>query len=98
MWAELSMSDWPISQIRESALTAALQRALNGVRDHASANDLLFLERWEMHPLPGTAAALRVGQLRRANPELAAEIRAEISCGRPLTTSERAALQEASAK
>jgi hypothetical protein len=60
------------------ACTQALRRVLPQIRDHASAADLLFLERWEMYPLPGAAAALRVVQLRRANPELAAAIRAEV--------------------
>jgi hypothetical protein len=58
--------------------TQALRRALPKVRDDASASDLLFLERWEMHPLPGVATALRITQIRRANPELAAAIRAEL--------------------
>ncbi len=60
------------------ACTQALRRVLPQVRDQVSAADLLFLERWEMYPLPGAAAALRVAQLRRANPELAAAIRAEV--------------------
>ena len=60
------------------ACTEALRRALSTVHDRASAADLLFLERWEMYPLPGAAAALRVVQLRRANPELAAKIRDEV--------------------
>ncbi|HVE23509.1 MAG TPA: hypothetical protein VNC39_16175, partial [Acidocella sp.] len=38
----------------------------------------LFLELWERAPTPGPAAALRVQQIRRANPELAAAIRHEI--------------------
>jgi hypothetical protein len=63
-------------------LTLAVQRALTTVRDPASTADLLFLERWEISPLPGVAAALRVGQLRRANPGLAAEIRAELAARR----------------
>jgi hypothetical protein len=92
------MPDRPTSRIRVPAQTEALQRAMQAVRDHASANDLLFLERWEMHPLPGAAAALRIGQIRRANPALAAEIRAEVSRGRPLTLSERAALQAIAGK
>ena len=58
--------------------TEALRRVLPAVRDHASADDLLFLERWEIKPLAGAAAALRVSQIRRANPELAAAIRAEV--------------------
>jgi hypothetical protein len=72
--------------------TAALRRVLDDMRDQRCAEDLLYLEAWEMHPAPGVAAALRVFQLRRANPELAAEIRAELDRGRPLTGGERAAL------
>jgi hypothetical protein len=63
-------------------LTRAVQRALSTVHDAASASDLLFLERWEISPEPSAAAALRVGQLRRANPSLAAEIRAEVAARR----------------
>jgi hypothetical protein len=59
--------------------TEAVRRALSKCRDERSAWDLLFLEAWEMEPSPGAAAALRVGQIRRANPELAAEVRAEIA-------------------
>jgi len=55
---------------------------LSTVHDAASASDLLFLERWEISPEPSAAAALRVGQLRRANPSLAAEIRAEVAARR----------------
>ena len=73
--------------------TAALRRVLHNVRDQLSKDDLLYLEEWEMHPAPGVAAALRVCQIRRANPELAAEIRAELDRGRPLTGKEREALR-----
>ena len=72
--------------------TVALRRELQRVRDDRVADDLLFLESWEADPLPGAGPALRVGQIRRANPALAAEIRAELRSGRPLTASERAAL------
>lgn len=72
--------------------TAAVQRALAVAPDHTSQADLLFLERWEQRAVPGTAAALRAGQIRRANPILAAEIRAELRSGRPLTGGERDAL------
>ena len=78
-----------ICDVRSPARTTALRRVLPGVMDDTASADLLFLEQWELHPLPGAAAALRVGQIRRANPELAAEIRAEISRGRPLTSTER---------
>ncbi|HTR15830.1 MAG TPA: hypothetical protein VMI52_02195 [Acetobacteraceae bacterium] len=63
---------------REIPQTAALRRALGGVHDRALAADLLFLEAWEMAPQPDVGIALKVGQIRRANPALAAEIRAEL--------------------
>ncbi|PWT92868.1 MAG: hypothetical protein C5B56_01675 [Proteobacteria bacterium] len=88
------MPDDKLSLDCGSAQTTALKRVLAGIRDDAATNDLLFLERWEIQPWPGLGAALRVGQIRRANPRLAAEIRAEISCGRPLTMHERAALAD----
>jgi hypothetical protein len=64
------------------AQTVAVQRALAQARDHTAMADLLFLERWEIAPVPGAAAALRVLQIRRANPELAAAVRAEIAVAR----------------
>ncbi len=77
--------------------TEALRRALSGLRNDQAVDDLLFLESWEADPLPGAGPALRVGQLRRANPGLAAEIRAELRRGRPLTPTEREALGSAAA-
>ena len=74
--------------------TAALQRALTGVRDKRCIYDLLYLEAWERDPAPSLASTLRISQIRRANPQLAAEIRAELRRGRPLTDKERAALKE----
>jgi hypothetical protein len=59
--------------------TAVLRGALPGIRDHSARSDLLFLEQWEMAPAPGMGAVLRVQQIRRANPELAAAIRAEVA-------------------
>lgn len=73
-------------------MTEALREALAAVRDEASFADLLFLEQWERSPLAGAAAARRIGQIRRANPWLAAAIRAEVKQGRPLTERERATL------
>ncbi len=58
--------------------THALQGALPHIRDHTARSDLLFLERWEMAPDGATAQVLRVQQIRRANPELAAAIRREV--------------------
>ena len=57
--------------------TRALRR--DWPHDRARAEDLLFLERWELCPQPGPAAALRIAQIRRANPDLAAAIRAELA-------------------
>ena len=82
---------------RSPPRTEALRRALAGLRSDQAVDDLLFLESWEADPLPGAGAALRVGQLRRANPQLAAEIRAELRRGRPLTQMEREALEAVSA-
>ena len=62
--------------------TEALRRALRSTCDPASAADLMFLENWELSSIPGVAAALRASQLRRANPALAAEIRAELSASK----------------
>lgn len=59
--------------------TEAVRRVVADSRDQALVADLLFLERWEMAPVHGPAAALRVAQIRRANPTLAAQVRAEIA-------------------
>jgi hypothetical protein len=59
--------------------TEALRRALRRVRDEAAAADLLFLEHWETHRGTDIAAILRAGQIRRANPVLAAEIHKELT-------------------
>lgn len=62
-----------------SRMTAALQEALGRISDQSSADDLRFLEAWEREPRWGAGFALRVGQIRRANPKLAAAIRLEVS-------------------
>ncbi len=64
------------------AQTDAVRRAVADTHSEALVADLLFLERWEMAPIPGPAAALRAAQIRRANPGLAAEVRAEIARAR----------------
>lgn len=63
--------------------TVAAQHALAALGNSETALELLsadlwFLENWESNPAPGTAAALRIGQIRRANPQLAEAIRCEI--------------------
>ena len=70
-------------------MTAVLQNALPRIRDRTAQADLLFLERWEMAPQSGTALALRVQQIRRANPELAKAIRAEVARLRPFAPARR---------
>ena len=60
------------------ARTKALQEVLERLGDEAYAEDLLFLEAWERAPVPGVGTALRVAQIRRANPELAEAIRREL--------------------
>jgi len=59
--------------------TEAVRRALQSLRDQAAAADLLFLEYWETQRTPDLAAMLRAGQIRRANPVLAAAIHAELA-------------------
>jgi hypothetical protein len=59
-------------------VTEALREILRGATDGPVAEDLIFLETWERAPQPGSCAALRVSQLRRANPALAAAIRSEL--------------------
>ncbi len=66
-----------MSELDHPPLTDAVRDALRDVRDPGERDDLLFLERWELCPEPGLAAARRATQLRRANPALAAAIRAE---------------------
>jgi hypothetical protein len=58
--------------------TQAVRKALQGVNNSAQEADLLFLEAWEMRPEPLLGATLRASQIRRANPDLAAEIDREL--------------------
>jgi hypothetical protein len=59
--------------------TAAVRRALEGVRGDAAIADLMFLEAWEASPTPEVSAVLRVSQIRRANPALADAVRGELA-------------------
>ena len=72
--------------------TDAVRRALDSTSEHTAVDDLRFLEAFECDAIPDIAAALRARQIRRANPLLAAELRAELARGRPLTVLERTAL------
>lgn len=62
----------------DGAHTDAARRALAGVVDRLAVADVRFLEDWERRPVFGSAAMLRMRQLRRAQPALAAEVRAEV--------------------
>jgi len=63
-------------------ITEAARQALAVFGGARAADDLTFLENWELQPQLGTAAALRVGQIRRAHPALAEAIRREIRARR----------------
>ena len=69
--------------------TSALRRALSERQDSAAVADLLYLEAWELRPQPQPGVALRIHQIRRANPSLAAEIRAELAQARAVPARER---------
>ena len=62
-------------------VTRAVEAALRDRHDPATRADLLFLENWRTHGPSGIAAVLRAGQLRRANPVLAAAIDRELAGG-----------------
>lgn len=76
------MSDSAVLPDFTRAQTDVVRRAMAASHDHAITADLLFLERWEMAPVHGPAAALRVAQIRRANPALAEQVRAEVARAR----------------
>jgi hypothetical protein len=68
------------------SFTTALRIAISSTQDRRVAEDFVYLELWERTPTPGPAAALRIQQIRRANPELAAAIRHEIGTAVPEDT------------
>ena len=61
----------PVTDILRAILAQPISRS--------AAEDLLFLEAWERNPAPSLGAVRRAGQIRRANPEVAAAIRSEIA-------------------
>lgn len=61
--------------------TRAVREALQHVNNSGAEADLLFLEAWEMHPSSHLGVTLRASQIRRANPDLAAAIDAELKAG-----------------
>jgi hypothetical protein len=58
--------------------TRAVRQALEGTNNSKIEDDLLFLEAWEMHRSSHLGVTLKAGQIRRANPGLAAAIDAEL--------------------
>ena len=58
--------------------TQTVRRLLAAGLPDSAAADLIFLECWECDPVPGLAAVRRVGQIRRAQPDVAAAIRTEL--------------------
>ena len=64
---------------RRPPFTQALRRALRTAQDTASVADLLFLEAWERDRPPNLGITWRARQIRRANPQLAADITAELA-------------------
>jgi hypothetical protein len=67
--------------VPKQPFTAAVRQALQNVNNWAIEADLLFLEAWEMHPSSHLGVTLRASQIRRANPDLAAAIDAELKAG-----------------
>jgi hypothetical protein len=54
----------------------ALREALERYHDDSATSDLLLLVAWENQPASNLGTILRIAQIRRANPVLAAELRA----------------------
>ena len=67
--------------VPKQPFTHAVRQALQAVNNLAIEADLFFLEAWEMHPSPHLGSILRASQIRRANPDLAAAIDAELRAG-----------------
>ena len=59
-------------------VTRAVSVALLDARDPSARSDLLFLEAWQMQRPDDLGATFRAGQIRRANPGLAAAIEREL--------------------
>jgi hypothetical protein len=67
-----------IQPMPKQPFTRAVRQALEGTNNSKIEDDLLFLEAWEMHPSSHLGVTLKAGQIRRANPGLAAAIDAEL--------------------
>jgi len=69
------------SNMVQGPRTQAVLRALRAPDGDRARDDLLFFEAWERDPPRDLATMLRAGQIRRANPGLAAAIQAELKAG-----------------
>jgi hypothetical protein len=67
-----------MDDLHQQPVTRAVYLALRDEHDPATRSDLLFLEAWEMYRPANLGATLRASQIRRANPDLAAEIEREL--------------------
>ncbi len=67
-----------IDSTQKRPFTLAVRQALQNANNSRIADDLLFLEGWEMHPSSNLGVTLKASQIRRANPDLAAAIDAEL--------------------
>lgn len=72
-----------------ASCTATIAWALITTCNHTTRDDYLFLEARERRASTDLSALLCIAQIRRVNPALAAELRAEIATARPLTETER---------
>ena len=64
---------------RQQHHTTAVRRILALPLDPSAVEDLLFWEAWERRPDADPASVLRIAQLRRAHPTLAAAIRKQVA-------------------
>jgi hypothetical protein len=60
----------------------SLREALERYHDDSATSDLLLLMAWENRPMSNLGIVLRIRQIRRANPVLAAELRAREAASR----------------
>jgi hypothetical protein len=65
-------------RVEGQPVTRAVSLALREADDPTTRSDLLFLEAWEISRPTNLGATLRANQIRRANPDLAAEIEREL--------------------
>jgi hypothetical protein len=70
--------------------TQALFRALQAAENTTTTADLLLLEAWEISRSMHLGIMLRIRQIRRANPQLAIEIAAELTDRRTTTRTKAA--------